>query len=214
MQVLSEHLITITCPFCQLKVRPEALGFWGGWAEGKKPPYWQELRLYVFRRDKYKCRVCHRKFTSSELVAHHVIPKEEGGTDSAANLITVCHACNPDDKPIYPDEEERIFPCERATPRRVKMRRARKHIERGRILICPCGRKFYTVAPHIKYCANCHTKQLRDRRKEPETRICERCGDEYETTRDWSRFCSSHCRNVYHRERYDADLLKEKGGER
>lgn len=95
----------VICPFCRSKAKPEFLGFWGGWIEGKEPDYWTQLRMYVFWRDDFRCRKCRHRFSPDLLVAHHIMPKEKGGTDSADNLATECYRCHPDDKPIYNDDE-------------------------------------------------------------------------------------------------------------
>lgn len=89
------------CPHCQQEIKNfNTLGWWYGWNQGIEPPYWEDLRLYVFRRDEFHCQTCHRMFGMSGLTAHHIIPKETGGSDSARNLVTLCHDCHPDTKPI------------------------------------------------------------------------------------------------------------------
>ena len=95
------------CPHCHGKVADfNRLGWWWGWEKGIFPPYWNELRDYVFQRDDYTCQECHRRFSKGRLVAHHIKHKEQGGEDSARNLATMCIECHPDDKPILSDEEE------------------------------------------------------------------------------------------------------------
>jgi hypothetical protein len=88
------------------------LEYWEGWEEGKFPPYWEELRRFVFRRDKYRCQSCGLHFWGPDLDAHHVIPWQHGGTDSAANLITVCEPCHDElhDALIAQDKEPDILP--------------------------------------------------------------------------------------------------------
>lgn len=39
------------------------------------------------RRDDFKCRICAFDFVTA---VHHIIPKNSGGTDDLANLITLC----------------------------------------------------------------------------------------------------------------------------
>lgn len=83
------------CPHCQQIIRNfEKLGYWHGWNEGTFPPYWDELSAYVFDRDDYRCQRCQKTHSPNELVAHHVISKEVGGTDSARNLSTFCRPCH------------------------------------------------------------------------------------------------------------------------
>ncbi len=72
----------------------ETLGVWPHWNQGKKPPYWDELRKYIFRRDKHKCFHCHRRFLASSLICHHIIYKENNGSDNPKNLRTVCVDCH------------------------------------------------------------------------------------------------------------------------
>lgn len=95
------------CPVCnRVVVDFEALGYWPGWEFGITPPYWEALRLYVFRRDRYVCKICEAKYPVRELNAHHIKPKEEGGVDSAKNLATICGNCHLDGKPVFEDTEE------------------------------------------------------------------------------------------------------------
>ena len=92
------------CPHCHSLIASfEDLGYWYGWALGITPPYWDELREYVFKRDKYICQDCGKKFPIGYLQAHHEVPKEEGGEDSARNLQTLCQDCHQDSKPIFDD---------------------------------------------------------------------------------------------------------------
>jgi len=58
-------------------------------------PRWQQLRLKVFERDKWACRVC--KDTSKTLHAHHVHyhPYAEGPWDyELETIITLCADCH------------------------------------------------------------------------------------------------------------------------
>lgn len=93
------------CPHCHQHISDfESLGWWYGWALGIEPPYWEELRRYVFRRDNHTCRTCHKSFPPGGLECHHIQRKEDGGADSARNLMTLCHEHHLDNKPIMPDE--------------------------------------------------------------------------------------------------------------
>lgn len=94
------------CPHCGSPIeRFEQLGYWYGWAIGIEPPYWEELRQYVFRRDDYSCQKCRKKLPMPDLRCHHLQPKEEGGTDSSRNLTTLCGECHVDEHPIFPEEK-------------------------------------------------------------------------------------------------------------
>lgn len=97
-----------TCPHCRQDLHEEDfenLGWWWGWSEGIVPPYWDALRIYVFRRDDWRCWRCGEIYAAEKLNAHHVTPKELGGTDSAKNLRSTCIYCHEDLKPIMPEPE-------------------------------------------------------------------------------------------------------------
>lgn len=97
------------CPHCGNKITNfDSLGFWYGWQFGIVPPYWDALREYVFRRDNHTCQKCQQRLKPSLLRCHHVQAKEEGGTDSARNLTTLCAECHFDEHPIMPDEESNL----------------------------------------------------------------------------------------------------------
>lgn len=92
------------CPHCEQIIKQfENLGWWWGWSHGIEPSYWQQLREYVFDRDEYKCVRCGER--KEHLVAHHIMPKEDGGTDGARNLETRCNDCHLDTRPIYDDSK-------------------------------------------------------------------------------------------------------------
>lgn len=59
------------------------------------------VRLAIWSRDNYHCRYCGREvFTNAvesapdKATLDHVIPRAAGGTNSQANLVTSCYACN------------------------------------------------------------------------------------------------------------------------
>lgn len=57
--------------------------------------YWKELSRIVFKRDDFKCQMCfYSAETPSELVAHHIKLRCEGGNNFPDNLITLCHDCH------------------------------------------------------------------------------------------------------------------------
>lgn len=56
--------------------------------------YWSVLKSLILERDNYTCKACGRRHPEVQLEVHHVIPKRYGGTDSADNLITLCHECH------------------------------------------------------------------------------------------------------------------------
>ena len=49
-------------------------------------------RFIVFKRDRYRCRMCGR--SGIELEVDHKIPVEKNGSDSLDNLQTLCFDCN------------------------------------------------------------------------------------------------------------------------
>lgn len=49
-------------------------------------------RFLVFKRDKYRCRIC--KATGVELEVDHIVPLAAGGSDALDNLQTLCFRCN------------------------------------------------------------------------------------------------------------------------
>lgn len=59
-----------------------------------------EKRQRIYRRDGWRCVWCRRqgRLTSEgfclELTLDHVTPRELGGTNDAANLVTSCVKCN------------------------------------------------------------------------------------------------------------------------
>ena len=53
-------------------------------------PEWRALSRFVVARDG-TCRDCGSTYF---LAAHHVIPRNEGGADHPANLVTLCAGCH------------------------------------------------------------------------------------------------------------------------
>ena len=51
-------------------------------------------RMYVLKRDKYKCRYCGVPVTNETANMDHVIPWKLGGKSVARNLVTACRDCN------------------------------------------------------------------------------------------------------------------------
>ena len=107
-KIINQKIPKPICPHCKQGIDKDNfndLGYWAGWQSGKEPQYWQALRLYVFKRDEYTCLKCQETLPPKDLVCHHIIPKESGGTDSARNLMTLCQTCHPDDKPIFESDD-------------------------------------------------------------------------------------------------------------
>lgn len=64
---------------------------------GGYPSDWDYLRRKVYRRDNYRCQNCGAKGGpkgDEELHAHHIVPKNNGGSDEVSNLTTVCKQCH------------------------------------------------------------------------------------------------------------------------
>ena len=51
-------------------------------------------KAYILHRDNYKCQNKGCKTKSKQLHVHHIIYKENGGSDEQENLITVCKPCH------------------------------------------------------------------------------------------------------------------------
>lgn len=51
----------------------------------------KETRKHVYRRDGYRCALCD---STQYIQIHHAIPRGEGGTNHAQNLITLCMDCH------------------------------------------------------------------------------------------------------------------------
>jgi predicted HNH restriction endonuclease len=52
---------------------------------------YNNLRAEVFKRDKWKCRVC---LSRDGLHGHHVKYRSQGGDDVRSNLLTLCSTCH------------------------------------------------------------------------------------------------------------------------
>lgn len=67
-----------------------------GMSEGY-PSNWDSRRRRVYKRDNYTCQNCGARGGShgnTELHAHHIVPKSNGGTHQTSNLVTVCKQCH------------------------------------------------------------------------------------------------------------------------
>ena len=53
----------------------------------------QVLRQQVLERDKFSCQYC-GKYRNKLLDTHHIVPRDEGGSDNMINLITLCRKCH------------------------------------------------------------------------------------------------------------------------
>lgn len=61
---------------------------------------WKRLRAKVLSRDNQTCQDCGYTVEVpaprgvKKLAVHHVVDRNEGGTDDPTNLITLCQACH------------------------------------------------------------------------------------------------------------------------
>ena len=53
---------------------------------------YDNVRAYVFERDKYTCQICKKK--EGILQTHHIIQRTDGGSDRPENLVTVHKDCH------------------------------------------------------------------------------------------------------------------------
>lgn len=51
-------------------------------------------KAYVLTRDSYVCQHCKGKSKDSKLEVHHIVFRENGGSDEEVNLITLCKTCH------------------------------------------------------------------------------------------------------------------------
>jgi 5-methylcytosine-specific restriction endonuclease McrA len=55
---------------------------------------WRALKYWIIKRDKRRCQRCDKRFKILELNAHHIVPRDEGGSNHATNLMTLCIPCH------------------------------------------------------------------------------------------------------------------------
>ena len=64
-------------------------------AQRARTQAWRAVRLKVFARDGFTCRVC-KDGRKSVYDAHHLLARSLGGRDVIGNLLTVCRDCHAD----------------------------------------------------------------------------------------------------------------------
>lgn len=57
---------------------------------------YSNIRELVLTRDSYKCQHCKGKSKESKLEIHHIVFRENDGSDNSENLITLCKTCHAD----------------------------------------------------------------------------------------------------------------------
>ena len=55
---------------------------------------WRAKRLRILRRDAFVCAACSRVAYGQAAHVDHIRPLEDGGTDAASNLQTLCRSCH------------------------------------------------------------------------------------------------------------------------
>jgi len=55
---------------------------------------YDNVRAYVFERDKYTCQICKKKL--GVLQIHHILQRKDGGSDRPQNMVTVHKSCHKD----------------------------------------------------------------------------------------------------------------------
>ncbi|MFZ0698738.1 MAG: HNH endonuclease signature motif containing protein [Thermoplasmata archaeon] len=57
--------------------------------------FWDAARIYVMRRDRYTCAVCHARRRARELEVDHIVEIARGGAAlEYSNLQTICRPCH------------------------------------------------------------------------------------------------------------------------
>ena len=56
--------------------------------------HWYAVRVRILTRDAYTCRSCSAIVAGKDAHVDHVVPLEDGGTDTDDNLQTLCAACH------------------------------------------------------------------------------------------------------------------------
>jgi len=65
---------------------------------------WERIRIEVYRRDHFRCRVCGKKCGKREIQAHHIRRWRESKNNDLDNLVTLCNKC-------HAKVEVGIYPC-------------------------------------------------------------------------------------------------------
>ena len=69
---------------------------------------WNRLRRFVYRRSGYTCEKC--GVTGVRMVAHHSIPRSQGGADSPENLVCLCENCHAEIHPWLSNAQKYLGP--------------------------------------------------------------------------------------------------------
>ena len=67
---------------------------WGAISRVERARVTNKMRFYIYKRDHYTCRMCHRKYAVENLEIDHIYPIAKGGKSNYENLQTLCKWCN------------------------------------------------------------------------------------------------------------------------
>lgn len=81
-------------------------------------PEWRAIEQVIKIRDKHTCQSCGIK---TGLTVHHILSRNEGGTDYPPNLITLCKGCHNEIEELGFKVKEQI----------IDYKRKRKYIKQG-----------------------------------------------------------------------------------
>lgn len=78
----------------RLKVKRYDEEIWSSLTKVERSKVTKELKDKIFKRDGYKCQICHRSINEVKLEIDHIKPISKGGLSVESNLQTLCHECN------------------------------------------------------------------------------------------------------------------------
>lgn len=76
---------------------------------------WEVRRNEVLEEADYECKFCemtneeHLAEYSRELHAHHIVPREDGGSDDKTNLVALCQSCHRKFESIHAKRMEEVI---------------------------------------------------------------------------------------------------------
>ncbi len=116
----------------------------------------RDKRLAIYLRDGLTCTYCTRFYPHIELQLDHYARVEDGGTNEATNLLTVCRSCNSAKTNLtirqWYGALRRRGDCSTAVGRRARAWKARcltEHRERAKELLMAHGTMVAALAVHI-----------------------------------------------------------------
>jgi 5-methylcytosine-specific restriction endonuclease McrA len=102
---------------------------------GLRSEGWNDLRLFVLKRDGYKCLRCGRthkelRALGIELQVNHIKPKCRGGTDAPSNLMSECAQCHSREYRHQRMKVKANLAKKKAKEKRIQRISATKHLYR------------------------------------------------------------------------------------